>query len=237
MPGDYPDYTSLLQIIGSDIMVPIDLQGAYIMMPVDLQAQYITLEIDIVAQTVGDITVDIAAQTIGNLAVNIAASAITLNVAIASSAVTFNVDITTQTLTTLKIDIKAQSVAIIDQPNWAAINATDKNFILASGGLAWSANAYGTYTVPANKTLYLCGMAFTSYAGSAADADSNQMGMIFLFNVTDSVNLPCLGGNGGGSVVFSKPIKVAANKQLKYAVYNWANHNVIMWASVWGYEL
>ncbi|GAH53065.1 unnamed protein product, partial [marine sediment metagenome] len=33
--GDYPDYTELINLIGSDIMMPIDIQGAYIMMPID----------------------------------------------------------------------------------------------------------------------------------------------------------------------------------------------------------
>ena len=76
MGGDYPDYTSLMQIIGSDIMVPIDIQGAYIMMPVDLQAQYITLEIDIVAQSVGNIGIDISAQTVGDITINFNAQSI-----------------------------------------------------------------------------------------------------------------------------------------------------------------
>ena len=76
--ADYPDYTSLMQIIGSDIMVPIDIQGAYIMMPVDLQAQYITLEIDIVAQTVGNLAVDINAQTIENIDIELNAQSIGL---------------------------------------------------------------------------------------------------------------------------------------------------------------
>ena len=74
--GDYPDYTSLMQIIGSDIMVPIDIQGAYIMMPVDLQAQYITLEIDVVAQSMGNLTVDINAQTVGDITINFNAQSI-----------------------------------------------------------------------------------------------------------------------------------------------------------------
>lgn len=74
--GDYPDYTDVMQIIGSDIMVPIDLQAAYIMMPIDIQAQYVTLDIDIVAQTVGNITVDIAAQNVGNITIDIEAQSV-----------------------------------------------------------------------------------------------------------------------------------------------------------------
>ena len=133
MGKDYPDYTDVMQIIGSDIMVPFDIQAAYIMMPVDLQAQYVTLEIDIVAQSVGDIGIDIKAQTVGNLAVNIAqaitlnvditaqtidklninlaASAITLDINIKTSAITLNVDITAQTVGNLAVNI-AQAITL-----------------------------------------------------------------------------------------------------------------------------
>lgn len=64
MGSDYPDWTDIIQIVGSDIMVPIDVQGAYIMMPVDIQAQYMTLNIDITAQTIGNLTIDVEAQSV-----------------------------------------------------------------------------------------------------------------------------------------------------------------------------
>lgn len=62
--ADYPDWTDLVHIVGTDIMIAIDLQGAYIMMPIDIQAQYIDLDINIKSQTV-DITIDIEAQSVG----------------------------------------------------------------------------------------------------------------------------------------------------------------------------
>lgn len=62
--GDYPDYTDLMQIIGSDIMIPMDIQAAYIMMPVDIQAQYLTLDINVKAKEV-TLTIDIEAQHVG----------------------------------------------------------------------------------------------------------------------------------------------------------------------------
>ena len=235
--GDYPDDTSLMQIIGSDIMVPIDLQAAYIMMPVDIQAQYLTLEIDIVAQSVGDITVDIAAQSIGNLAVNIAASAITLDINVASSDITLNVDIKAQTIATLAIDIDAQSVAIIDQPNWAAINATDKNFTTNAGSKTFGQNSYGTYTVPTGKKLYMCGMSFGINATSGTDGDLNQVGACYLQNVTTGIYIGWVGGNGGGGITFPKPIPISANQQLYYSVVTFANHTVNIWMTCWGYEL
>ena len=120
--ADYPDYTDLMHIVGTDItipieieasvvtleinlvaaeiMMPMDIQGAYIMMPVDIQAQYLTLDIDITAQSVGNIRIDLAAQSIGNIAINIAASAITLDINIKSitGGVTFNIGTVTGTV-------------------------------------------------------------------------------------------------------------------------------------------
>ena len=62
--GDYPDYTNIIQIVGSDIMIPINVQAAYIMMPVDIQAQYVDLDINIKSQEV-TINIDIDAQSVG----------------------------------------------------------------------------------------------------------------------------------------------------------------------------
>ena len=109
--SDYPDYTTLLQLIGTDIMVPIDIQGAYIMMPIDIQAQYVTLEMDIVAQTVGNISIDIAAQTIGNINIDIAASAITLDVNLKSQTANINIDIAASAIT-LDVNLKSQTANI-----------------------------------------------------------------------------------------------------------------------------
>ena len=208
MATDYPDYTSLMQIIGSDIMVPIDVQGAYIMMPVDIQAQYLTLEIDIVAQSLTALNIDITAQTIGNIAVNIAASAITLNVAIASSAVTFNVDITTQTLTTLKIDIKTQSLGLYLQPEWAALQGMDVNVTGGTAGYSPGVE-YVTvsYAVPAGKTLFI------SHWGAATITQAcNIMGR--LYNATTATYLATSGGAQGFAVVLNKPIKLTTGQTL-----------------------
>lgn len=64
MVSDYPDWTDLIHLVGTDIMLAIDVQGAYIMMPVDIQAQYLTLDINIKAQDVV-INIDIEAQSVG----------------------------------------------------------------------------------------------------------------------------------------------------------------------------
>jgi len=74
--ADYPDWTDLIHIVGTDIMVAVDVQGAYIMMPVDIQAQYVNLDIDIVAQSIGNINIDLVAQSIGNIVIDIEAQSV-----------------------------------------------------------------------------------------------------------------------------------------------------------------
>lgn len=64
MGGDYPDWTDLIHLVGTDIMLAIDVQGAYIMMPVDIQGQIGELNINITASEV-IITIDIEAQSVG----------------------------------------------------------------------------------------------------------------------------------------------------------------------------
>ena len=237
MPSDYPDYTSLMQIIGSDIMIPIDIQGAYIMMPmdlqasyimmpVDIQAQYVTLDVDITAQTVGNIGIDIKAQTIGNLAVNIAASAVTLNV-----------DIKAQTIANLKINIDAQTVGVYLQPEWSALQGIDKNFYISGVNKGWSDGGFASYTVPAGKTLYITNAVWVAYAYAQANADLNQMSELQLMNWTDNIQLARIGGNGGGIVTFPKPVKITAGKAFYMYVTCWANHALTLLGCVNGYEV
>lgn len=236
MPGDYPDYTDIMVIVGAEIMVPIDVQGAYIMMPVDIQAQYVTLEIDIVAQTVGNIDINIAAQSIDKVAVNIAASAVTLDINIKTSAITLNVDITAQTIGNLTIDIKTQSVGVYTEPDWQVAAGKQKQLCGSTSSLAvdGSGNAIN-YTVPGGKTLKAYGLAFNVYAATAEDRDKNQIGYVALS--LGATALIQLGGNGGGALCFSAPIRYTAGQQCRVVGYNKANHAVYIGAGVLATEV
>lgn len=211
--SDYPDYTTLLQLIGTDIMVPIDIQGAYIMMPIDIQAQYVTLEMDIVAQTVGNISIDIAAQTIGNINIDIAASAITLDVNLKSQTANINIDIAAQTAgnlavnitasdvtlnmnleasaITLNIDMHTQSVGIYLQPEWAAKEGIDKDITGIYGGGGYIID----YTVPAGKELRIFDFGY-------ADDIDEPISVILQCGVTA---LAACGGSLGASFSLTKP--------------------------------
>lgn len=213
--ADYPDYFELIQVVGADIMVPIDVQGAYIMMPVDIQAQYLTLEIDIVAQTVGNISIDLAAQTIGDLAVNISA----------------------QDLAQLTIDIDAQSVGVYLQPSWAALEGEDKNFTAYNLNLVKRDGAMGQYVVPDGKALHITHVTGWSAAAVDADLDKNQIMGVLVRDDTAGTDLFAAGGNGGCVANLSKPIVIPENHTAKYWAYNHANHNCASRISVAGYEV
>lgn len=242
MTTDYPDYTSAMQIIGSDVMVPIDIQGAYIMMPVDIQAQYITLEIDIVAQTVGNIAIDIAAQSVTNLNVNLAASAITMDINIKSitGGVTFNIGTITGTVTvsitgTANINIVTQSVALSSQAEWGAkqnkgIWYSYEVYLTLFGDVA-----YHEETIPAGKTAYMNFVSVVTKAAATANADLNQFGEFELDNITKGVACASLGSNGGMAVSLDTPALFAAGDTLRLTAYNRSNHAVYVKCFVSGY--
>lgn len=217
MPGDYPDYTDLMHIIGTDIMVAIDIQGAYIMMPVDIQAQYINLAIDIVAQTVGNIAVNIAAATIDKI----------------------KVDITAQTIGDITISVDAQTIGVRLQPDWSTLQGEQKYFRATDPDIARGYFAGGLYTPEGGKTLYITHFGAGTHATAAEDGDKPQIMFVYIGKEVDEVVtiFAELGGNGGAGMVLPTPAKILAGEEFKYRVYNYANHNVIAYVTAGGYEI
>ncbi len=168
---------------------------------------------DIIAQTIGSIAVDIAAQTLAEMSVNIIA----------------------QDLTELLINVVAQDVGIYLQPEWAALQGTDKTFTSASVNVAFLDATYVSYTVPAGKTLYITGLSFANRAYSQADADNNQLCECIIQDGATSVFYQ--GASGGGSISLSKPIVIAAGHTVTMYLYNAANHNTTCSLVVLGYEV
>ncbi|GAJ22209.1 unnamed protein product, partial [marine sediment metagenome] len=57
MTTDYPDWSRLIQVIGSNVQIPIDVQSSYIMMPIDIQGQYVDLNVAITAKNIENIMI------------------------------------------------------------------------------------------------------------------------------------------------------------------------------------
>lgn len=211
---DYPDWTDMVQLVGTDIMLAVDIQGAYIMMAVDIQAQYVTLDIDIVAQTVGNININIAAQSAGAI----------------------NVDIAAQTVGIITIDIEAQSVGVYLQAEWAVKEGTDVSYS-KEGSLAFNDTLEMTIDVAANDDLYISGASFYNSAVASGDADKPQMANMYLQDTyTPPTTLLYHGGNGGSPVVLNKPLHVPGGHTLKVVFTSKAGHNTGGGWTVWGYK-
>ena len=229
--ADYPDWTRLIQLIGSNIMLPIDIQASYVMIPVDIQAQYVTLDIDIVAQTVGNITVDIAAQTIGNIDINLAASDITLDINIAASDITLNVDITAQTIGNLTIYVEAQSVGIYLKADWEVLQGTDYNIDGSATCNDGVLTSVVSQQATAGKTFYVCQWGFN------IEANSGVKGVLYYHHNASDTVLAENGGMIGAAQSLTKPIAVEAGDYIRINLQQWSGSNVDGHASIGGYEI
>lgn len=250
--GDYPDHTTLTQILGTEVTIPISIVAFTVTLDVDIVAQTvgdlniniaasdITLNVDITAQTVGNLAVniaaavtldiDIVAQTVGNLAVNLAASAITLDINIASTAVTLNVDITAATIGNLTIDIEAQSVAIYNPPDWASLQAKSVDltgFAEVSGGGGEALIVTRNVTTGKTWVIYAWSMMLFQESGNIAG---------YIWNDTDNVTLAAGGGAQGFSVVLPKPVRVASGKNVDLNGMNYGTDSGYIYGCIYGYE-
>jgi hypothetical protein len=210
MVKDYPDYTDIMQIIGSDIMIPIDLQAAYIMMPVDIQAQYLTLDIDIIAQSVGNLDVNIAAADIG----------------------TISIDISAQTIGDITVSIDAQSLGIYLQPEWQSKAGKTWKF---RGQQAVGANTFATVTcgtAPPDVAYFVTDVSIMTITNPA------RLAAHFFKSVDATTTSLCqIGGNCGASHPFRTPPKLVEGEYLKIELWNLEDASRdFQWAAFGYYE-
>ena len=135
MSQDYPDWTRLFHLVGTDITIPIN-----------IEASAVTLDVNLVASAV---TID----------VNIIAAAVTLPVSIDAATVTLDVNLTAATAT-IDINFSDQSVAVFDAAKWFAHNAAQV-FIMGSVTVD-SGHEYVccTRTVPSGKVMFVTGFGY-----------------------------------------------------------------------------
>lgn len=210
---DYPDWTDLVQLVGTDIMLPIDIQGAYIMMPIDIQAQYIDLDVAITADNIEAIMIALTAEEMGDI----------------------KIDIKTQSIEHFEIEINAQNVAMYIGAEWGSLKNKDKILGCHGADKTFGAYAYVEWEVAGCAAYHITQMSFYCYPFVAADGDKNNFAEVALQK--DFSPLSYLGGNGGGSTHFPSPIKVVAGETVKLYIYNRSNHDVTLGASIAGYEV
>jgi len=209
MTLDYPDWTRLIQLIGSNIMMPIDMQASYIMMPVDIQAQYVTLDIDIVAQTVGNLSIDIAAASVGNI----------------------GIDIKANTLGNITIDVEAQSVGIYLKADWEVLQGTDKNVDASASCTNGDLVQVINQEVSGGKIFYICQWGFN------VDGNTGAKAVLWKYGDTTTTILAECGGQVGGAQSFTKPIAVSGGDYIRVSLQQWSGGDIDGHASVGGYEI
>ncbi|OGO08505.1 MAG: hypothetical protein A2Y61_03980 [Chloroflexi bacterium RBG_13_60_13] len=133
--GDYPDWTRLFYLTGTDITIPISIDAVTVILPISIDAVTVTLDINIVAS---DIT----------MPVSIEASTVTLDVSISAATVTID------------INFSDQSVAVFDAAKWFAHQAQQYVFVGTGNAADDGGVLLATYTVAAGKNFYVCGLSY-----------------------------------------------------------------------------
>jgi hypothetical protein len=132
-------------------------------------------------------------------------------------------------------DYEGDKSGLYLKPEWAAKEGIDKNLVVQAINVAIGGNTDGTYVVPAGKTFYINGMSFYSFASAPADAELNQIGRAILY--VAAIFAAAIGGNGGGSLIFPKPIVIGTGVTVTYRVGNVSDHVVNHGMTLFGYEV
>ncbi|MBA7592818.1 hypothetical protein ES708_35012 [subsurface metagenome] len=123
------------------------------------------------------------------------------------------------------------------QADWAAKEGTDKDFIVAVGNITFGIGGGTGYKVPEGKTLFLTHFLFSIWADASADGDKNQMGIAYIKDHDSGFVIAQIGGNGGASVVFNKPLIFAEDETMDYYIMSFANHTTNGKISAHGFEV
>jgi len=143
--GDYPDWTRLFQLAGTDITIPINIEASDVTLPVSIDAATALVKVEIAV-----------------------VSAI-IPIRITASTVTLDVNIESQDAN-IAFTFADQSVAVFDAAKWFAHEA-DQVFVSGTTtGTIGGTAAPCTRTVPAGKVFYICGFSYVNREGTVRNA-------------------------------------------------------------------
>jgi hypothetical protein len=131
------------------------------------------------------------------------------------------------------------AVDVVLRPEWAAVEGIDKTFGGGNlNGMTYGANPVEVdYTVPTGKTLYITDVDWNLFADAAANADANQIGVLYVSDSTTSAVFTTLGGNGGAGRSYSRPIIIPAGHVFHLKLWAWTNHPCGGNVNARGYEV
>ena len=159
MSQDYPDWTRLFHLVGTDITIPINIEASAVTLPISIDAATITLD------------------------VNLVATEVTMPVSIDAAAVTIDVNLTASTVT-IDINFSDQSVAVFDAAKWFAHQAQQ---IFIYGTATVNNNMMGTVcarNVPGDKTFFITGV---GYGMAATALPYSSLAILTIANVETTV--------------------------------------------------
>lgn len=141
MTTDYPDWTRLFHLVGTDITIPINIEASAVTLDVNLVATEVALDVTITA-------VDVT------LPISIDAATVAIDVVLTAAEVTID------------INFSDQSVAVFDAAKWFAHQAAQW-CVAALATIASGASVTATRTVPAGKMAFLCGFSMGYWVAGA----------------------------------------------------------------------
>lgn len=134
-------------------------------------------------------------------------------------------------------DFEGDKSGLYLMPEWAAFEAIDINLSAFVANRPWNFTLTSDYVVTAGRTLYITSASCKLSATLQADADNNHFFSYTLQNTTTGIILAYLGGNGGGQLIFPKPITIPAGETYRMALTIMANHNCNPAVASRGYEI
>ena len=137
----------------------------------------------------------------------------------------------------LPTDFQDQNVGVHSEAEFEVKQGKDKKVgvVLSSRGFAESDVA--NYTVPAGKTLYICGVSVCVRASLAADYDHFLHITLMLRDETLGSALLSISGVGGANMPLLRPLVFEAGHQLSLTIINYANVTCEGVGYIFGYEV
>lgn len=133
-------------------------------------------------------------------------------------------------------DWSGPKVGVYLQPEWAAKEGTDKNFVAGNSAADFAEVASIVYDVPAPKTLYITQLTASLNATEKPFTVVVQPILVLLQTVALGVILS-IGGAPGVGMTFPKPITIEGGDELVATVANVGNLVSIIRITVGGYEI
>lgn len=134
-------------------------------------------------------------------------------------------------------DFEGDKSGVYLRPEWAAKEGTDKNFYGEALNVLSDVQVSMSYLVPSGKTLYMLSYSVVLYAQTRTEGDLNQMVVGTIWGSDIAEARVYIGGNGGASINFPKPLVLSAGVTVYFYLRNVSAHTAGVGLVAMGYEV